>query len=146
MLTSNKIYNFTASVPAGKTVVTLQSAHGLVDGTMTEVLNSTKYVGTYAIESVTTGSFTIDTPFIGDEQGCAWQVTRPRPVLVNPEGETIDTLRQAVNQISNDLGNKTLLSNNLNDKRDIVKAINSLSDFDETESRLKNLINSIACN
>jgi hypothetical protein len=152
MLTSNKIYNFSNSNPPGKVVVTIQGAHGLVEGSIIEVLHSTLYVGTYTIEDVGTGSFIIKNldstypAFLGDEQGCAWQVTRPRPVLVNPEGETIDTLRQAVNQVSNDLGDKGALNTNIDDKRDIVKAINSLSDFIETELSLINLIRSIACN
>jgi hypothetical protein len=153
MLTSNKIYNFSEDVPpTGKVVVTVQGPHGLVEGSIVEVLHSTKYIGTYITEDVGTGSFIIKNldstypAFVGDEQGCAWQVTRLRPVLVNPEGETIDTLRQAVNQVSNDLGDKTALSINIDDKRDIVKAINSLSDFVETELSLRALIRSIACN
>ena len=150
--TSNKIYNFSDSLPIGKVVVTVQSAHGLMEGTIIEILHSTLYVGTYITESVGTGSFIIKNldmtypAFVGDEQGCAWQVSRPRPILVNPEGETIDTLRQAVNQVSNDLGDKTLLSSNLDDRRDIVKAINSMSNFAETEMALRNLMRSIACN
>jgi hypothetical protein len=141
---SNKIYSF-ADAGGGSTRVTVQSTYGLNIGDVVEILRSINYQGTFAISNITSASFDIVIAYVTNEQGSAWQVSRARPVLVNPEGETVDTLRQAVNQISEDVGNKFDLNNTITDKRDLVKALNSLYDKTE-EDQLKSLMRSIATN
>jgi hypothetical protein len=99
------------------------------------------YKGTYAISNITPTSFEIDVPFDEEQVGAIWQISRPRPTVINPEGETIDTLRQAVNAISGDVGNKNELDPAILDRRDIVGAINALK-----TDQVWSLILSIATN
>ena len=141
---SNKIYSF-ADAGGGITRVNVQSTYGLNVGDVVEILRSINYQGTFAISNITSASFDIVIAYVTNEQGSAWQVSRARPVLVNPEGETIDTLRQAVNQISEDVGNKFDLNAVITDKRDLVKALNSLYTKTE-EDQLRSLMRSIATN
>jgi hypothetical protein len=143
---SNKIYNFQDAGNGNTRVVT--DLLNLQNGTYVDILDASVtqyYLGTFVISNVQNNSFEIAKAFVADEQGCAWQLTRSRPALVNPAGETIDTLRQAVNQLSFDLGNKTALSSEISDQRDIVKALNSLVQLAEAD-QLKSLILSIATN
>jgi len=141
---SNKIYGF-VSAGVGSTRVNVQSTYELNIGDMVEILNSANYQGTFAISNITSTSFDIVIAYVTNDLGAAWQVSRSRPVLVNPEGETIDTLRQAVNQVSGDVGNKFDLSTAIADRRDLVKALNSLYDKSE-EDQLRSLMRSIATN
>lgn len=142
---SNKIYQFSGTLTASPTTVSIQSTYGLTNGTVIEILRSTKYQGTYSISNVTETTFEINIAFDGDQSGAAWQVTRTRPVLVNPESETVDTLRQAVNQISSDVGNRFDLDPFIASRRNLVEAINSMQGYVEDE-QLKALIRSIATN
>lgn len=145
MPVSNKVYSFedtnVYNPGSNRTKVSIQSTRGLGNGTYIDIFRSVSYRGTHAISNVTPTSFEIDLPFTLGDVGAIWQVSRPRPVAVNPEGETIDSLRQALNAISGDVGNKNELDPALLDRRDVVGAINSLK-----MDQLWNLILSIATN
>ena len=131
---SNTVFSFSAD--GINTFVTVQGPTGLINGNVVEILNSYFYTGPHIISNIQTYGFTIPVPFVINESDCVWQVSRPRPTIVNPApNETVDTLRQAVNQISNDVGDRTQLDSS---NKDIVSAIN--------EAALKNLILSIATN
>ena len=141
---SNKVFNFGGTIGLSPTSVSVKSTYGLTDGVEIEILRSSKYQGKYSISNITDTSFNIDIEFDGDESNSAWQVSRQRPVLVNPgEGETIDTLRQGVNQISGDLGNKENLSSFITNKKTLVDAINSLESVND-DLELKNFLRTIA--
>ena len=140
MSISNTVYSF-EDAGSNKTRVNIQSTKGLVNNNYIDIIRSTDYRGTYIISNVTPTSFNIDVAFVSTNQGAIWQVARSRPAIVNPEGETIDSLRQAVNAISGDLGNKNELDVGITDKRDIVLAINTLK-----SEQLLTLILSIATN
>lgn len=142
---SNKIYNFLGTIGVSPTTISIQSTYGLSNGDVVEILSSLKYQGTYSISNITASTFDINVIFDGNESGAAWQITRARPVLVNPEGETIDTLRQGVNQISSDIGNKFNLNPFITNKNNLVEAINSIQSVIEQE-QLNNLIRAIATN
>lgn len=143
---SNKVYEFTGIPGNSPTTVSIQSSHGLINGDVIEILRSSKYQGTFSISNITQTTFDIDIAFDDNETGCVWQISRARPVLVNPEGETVDTLRQALNQIGGDVGNKFDLDETIiADRRNLVAAINSLQAWIEAE-QLKSLIRAIATN
>jgi len=129
------------------TKVLIQSPHGLKNNDSIDILHIDEYEGSYSIKNVQTASFDIEIPYIVYPINAqpAWQMTRYRPTIVNTAGETIDTLRQATNQVSNDLGNKIDLVESIPDRRDVVKAINSIqSEVDD--NMLKSLLLSIATN
>ncbi len=136
MPVNNAIVSFEVDVPLTSTKVTVATTHGLLNTSTVEIMNSTHYQGTYEVTDVTQFSFVIPTPFVDNQLGCVWQISRIRPAIVNVTGESIDTFRQAVNQISSDLGNKLELSTS--NKKNLVDAIN--------ESTISNLIISIALN
>ena len=138
---NNTVYAFELVSP-GVTKVTVATAHGLSNGDVVEIMNSSAYLGTWAVSNVDAFSFRISAAYVTNEQGCKWQISRARPVIVNVTGETIDTLRQAVNQISNDVGNKYELDAGIADRRTLVKAINSLV----VDKSILDLITSIAVN
>jgi hypothetical protein len=146
---SNKIYSFSGPINH-KITVNVQSKHGLKEGDRIEILNSPDYESEfpYTISNIQVESFDIAsdvTPPINYTQNAIWQITRERPIIVNPEGETIDTLRQALNLLSCDVGNKHELDDQIEDKRDLVKAINSILAIIAQEA-LKAFVRAIAVN
>lgn len=138
---SNKIFQFSGIVGVSPTTVSVQSTRGLTPSAKVEIFRSVKYQGTYLISNITSSSFEIDVEFDGDETDAAWQVSRARPVLVSPgAGESIDTLRQAVNQISADIGNKEELSPSIPNRRNLVEAINTSTADEALKSLLRSMI------
>jgi hypothetical protein len=141
MPVNNTVFSF-SSYPGSKTKVTTATTHGLSNSASVEIMLSNEYAGTWIISNVDNYSFVINTPFTTNEQNCRWQITRNRPVHVNVTGENIDTLRQAVNQIGSDVGNRLELDPTITNKNNLVEAINTL----KNEDAVLNLILSIALN
>ena len=144
---SNKIFGFSLGT-GGKTVVTVASPHGIKIGRRVSIFRADKYLGDFEVLEIATSTFTIDKDYDGAETSGLypiWQLDRDRPTIVQVEGESIDTLRQGVNQVSGDLGNKKDLLSTIDDRRDVVKAINAIKN-EIDEKILRDLILSIATN
>lgn len=126
--TNNRIFAF--SNDNGKTRVSVAAPHNVTVGSYINILKADKYLGSFLVIGIASSTFTIDFNYAGDETAGfvpRWQIKRERPVFIDTAGESIDTLRQGVNQVSGDFGNIDELDPGdlLAAKRNLVEAMNS---------------------